>query len=104
MYVGTLFIIVQIVCLIGCLWAHMPFKKMIMVQLLAPAVVFGCSFMIIAAVLFIFAILQFILGLFGIEIEAYGEPITWTILAIIISTITWLYFSNEREYHLSNRK
>jgi hypothetical protein len=78
----------------------MPFKKMIMVQLLAPVVVFGCSFMIIAAVVFIFAILQFLLGLFGIEIEAYVAPIASTILGIIVSTITWLYFSNEREINL----
>ena len=104
MITGVICLLIEIIALIGCLWAKVPFKKALLILLWAPIVVFGSLFMFIAGISCATMLLGLILEYFGLDTTPYLTHIAVALGISIVAVLVWAYFSNEREINLRDKR
>ena len=86
----------MLLCLIGCLWAHVPIKRSIVICLVVPVVVFGCSPILYFAAGFVLVFVVYLFQFIEFDIEEYLFIIAFVMKSALIGFLAWIYFSDER--------
>ena len=84
---GIGYLIIEIIALIGCLWARSPLKKAIMILLWAPIVVFGSLMMFVAGISFATMLIGLLLELCGLDITPYSYYIAMILGFCVVGSL-----------------